>query len=71
VSNHMYHLALDELAYGRYIPLATHLDEVAQVTREDLVELARRFFTPEGWTVAAVGPGASAPAVLEAAAGLR
>jgi len=71
VSNHMYHLALDELAYGRYIPLATHLDEVARVTREDLVELARRFFTPEGWTVAAVGPAANEAAVLEAAAGLR
>ena len=66
VSNHMYHLALDELAYGRYIPLATHLDEVARVTREDLADLAGRFFTPAGWTVAAVGPGSSGFAVAEA-----
>lgn len=70
VSNHMYHLALDELSYGRYIPLATHLDEVARVTRNDLIELARRFFTPDGWTVAAVGPGSAEAAVLEAAKGL-
>jgi predicted Zn-dependent peptidase len=70
VSNHMYHLALDELAYGRYIPLATHLDEVARVTREDLVELARRFFTPTGWTLAAVGPGSAEDGVKAAAASL-
>ncbi len=67
VSNHMYHLALDELAYGRYIPLATHLDEVASVTRDQVMDLARRFFTPEGWTVAAVGPAKTEAAVLAAA----
>jgi predicted Zn-dependent peptidase len=55
----MYHLALDELAYGAYIPLATHLDEVAAVTREEVMDLAGRFFTPEGWTVAAVGPSSA------------
>jgi predicted Zn-dependent peptidase len=70
VSNHMYHLALDELAYGKYIPLATHLDEVAAVTREQIMDLAGRFFTPEGWTVAAVGPAKSEAAVLAAAKGL-
>jgi predicted Zn-dependent peptidase len=67
VSNHMYHLALDELAYGRYIPLATHLDEVARVERDDLMDLARRFFTPNGWSVSAVGPGSAEKGVLAAA----
>jgi predicted Zn-dependent peptidase len=70
VSNHMYHLALDELSYGRYIPLATHLDEVARVTRADLIELAERFFTPDGWTVAAVGPEKTRDEVLAAARSL-
>ena len=70
VSNHMYHLALDELAYGRFIPLATHLDEVARVTRVDLMDLARRFFTPDHWALAAVGPEASRTAVLAAAEAL-
>ena len=70
VSNHMYHLALDELAYGHYIPLATHLDEVARVTRDDLMELARRFFTPTGWTLSAVGPGSAEKGVLDAASSL-
>jgi len=70
VSNHMYHLALDELAYGKYIPLATHLDEVAGVTREQVMELARRFFTPEGWTVAAVGPTSAEKFVRDGARAL-
>ena len=67
VSNHMYHLALDELAYGRYVPLSTHLEEVARVTRADAIELARRFFAPGGWTLAAVGPASAEQAVLAAA----
>ena len=70
VSNHMYHLAMDELAYGRYIPLATHLDEVARVGRDDLVDLAQRFFPATGWTVAAVGPGSAEKGVLDAASSL-
>ena len=67
VSNHMYHLALDELAYGAFIPLATHLEEVASVTREQVTDLARRYFTPEGWTVAAVGPSSSEKFVRDGA----
>jgi len=67
VSNHMMHLALDELSYGHYVPLATHLVEIEKVTRADVVDLARRFFAPTGWTVAAIGPGANEAPVREAA----
>ncbi len=58
VSNHMYHLALDELYYGEYVPLERHLDEVARVTKAEVIELAARYFPPDGWTLAAVGPKA-------------
>ena len=70
VSNHMYHVALDELSYGRYISLESHLAEVAAVTREQIVDLARRYFAPEGWTLAAVGPAKAEKDVLAGAAAL-
>ncbi len=56
VSNHMAHLALDELAYGRYVPLDEHLDAVDEVTGSEVMDLARQYYSPEGWTLAAVGP---------------
>ncbi len=56
VSNHMYHQALDEMYYGEYVPVERHLDEVARVTRTEVIELARQHFPPDGWTLAAVGP---------------
>jgi predicted Zn-dependent peptidase len=56
VSNHMVHLALDEMAHGRYVPLEEHLASVEAVTGEEVLQLARRFFRPDGWTLAAVGP---------------
>jgi predicted Zn-dependent peptidase len=56
VSNHMAHLALDEIAYGRYIPLDEHLEAVDAVTGSEVMDLARQFYAPEGWTLAAVGP---------------
>ena len=59
VSNHMAHLALDEIAYGRYLPLDEHLDAVDAVTGSEVMDLARRFYSPDGWTLAAVGPESS------------
>ncbi|MEO6463776.1 MAG: pitrilysin family protein, partial [Candidatus Eisenbacteria bacterium] len=56
VSNHMAHLALDEIAYGRYVPLDEHLDAVDAVTGSEVMDLAREYYSPEGWTLAAVGP---------------
>lgn len=56
VSNHMAHLALDEIAYGRYVPLDEHLAAVEAVTGSEVMDLARRFYAPDGWTLAAVGP---------------
>lgn len=60
VSNHMAHLALDEIAYGRYIPLDEHLDAVDAVTGSEVMDLARQYYSPEGWTLAAVGPESGA-----------
>ena len=56
VSNHMAHLALDELAYGDYVPVAEHLASLEKVTGEEILQLARKYFTADGWTLAAVGP---------------
>jgi len=70
VSNHMMHLALDELAYGRYVPLATHLEEIEKVTRAEVVELATRFFAPTGWTITAIGPASAEESVRKASARL-
>ena len=70
VSNHMMHLALDELAYERFIPLEQHLAEIERVTRAHVVELATQFFAPTGWTVAAIGPASAEASVRVAAAGL-
>jgi predicted Zn-dependent peptidase len=56
VSNHMAHLALDELAYEEYVPVDEHLALLEKVTGEEVLQLARRYFTPDGWTLAAVGP---------------
>ena len=60
VSNHMAHQALDEIAYGRYIPLEEHLDAVDAVTGGEVMDLARSYYAPEGWTLAAVGPESGA-----------
>jgi predicted Zn-dependent peptidase len=70
VSNHMYHLALDELCYGRFVSLESHLADVAAVTREDVIESARAWMGPAGWSVAAVGPKKAEGAVREAARAL-
>ena len=70
VSNHMMHLALDELSYGHYVPLSSHLVAIEKVTREEVLELAQRLFTPTGWTVAAIGPATAEAAVRAAAENL-
>jgi predicted Zn-dependent peptidase len=56
VSNHMTHLAMDEIYYGRAWPLETHLERVARVSADDIMALAREFLAPEGYTLAALGP---------------
>jgi predicted Zn-dependent peptidase len=58
VSNHMTHLAMDEIYYGRHWPLDVHLERVARVTRDEVMALAHEFFDPAGFTLAAVGPEA-------------
>jgi predicted Zn-dependent peptidase len=44
---------------------ANHLEQIANVTREDLQELARRHFRPEQMGIVAVGPGQQLRAQLE------
>jgi len=56
VSNHMTHLAMDEIYYGRAWPLEAHLERVARVGADDVMALAREFLTPGGFTLAALGP---------------
>jgi len=70
VSNHMYHLALDELCYGRFVSLESHLADIAAVTRADVIESARAWMGPAGWSIAAVGPKKAEGAVREAAQAL-
>jgi len=56
VTNHMTHLAMDELYHGRHIPLDDHLDRVAAVTTKEVTDLAQEYLRPESYTLAAVGP---------------
>jgi predicted Zn-dependent peptidase len=56
VSNHMTHLAMDEIYYGRHWPLDAHLARVARVDRDAVMELAREFLRPETFTLVALGP---------------
>ncbi len=70
VSNHMYHLALDELCYGAFVPLERHLTDVAAVTRDEVIAAARTWMGPTGWSIAAVGPKKSEGTVRDAAQAL-
>ena len=56
VSNHMTHLAMDEIYYGDFVSVDHHLDQVARVTRDDVMDLAREFLRPDGFTLVALGP---------------
>jgi predicted Zn-dependent peptidase len=56
VSNHMTHMAMDEIYYGEYIPVDGHLEEVARVTRDDVIAAAREFMRPESFSLVALGP---------------
>ena len=56
VTNHMTHLAMDELYHGHHVPLDDHLERVAAVTTAEVTELAQEFLRPESYTLAAVGP---------------
>jgi predicted Zn-dependent peptidase len=56
VTNHMTHLAMDELYHGHHIPLDDHLEKVAAVTTREVTDLAQEYLRPESYTLAAVAP---------------
>jgi predicted Zn-dependent peptidase len=61
VSSHMVHLAHEEIHRGAYSSPDEHLARVLAVTRDQVVELARRLLPPGGFALSAVGPSAGAP----------
>ncbi len=66
VSQHMTHLAVDEIYHGRTIPLDERLDRIDRVTREDVLRMADQFLRPEQFTVAGLGPAESEAALAAA-----
>jgi len=61
VSNRMYHAAYEEL-YGReYMSPEQQVARVDAVKRDEVVDVARRFFRPEWFAVSALGPGLERP----------
>ena len=56
VSNRMVRLAHDELYRGAYTPPDEELERILAVTREEVVELARRLLPPGRFALSAIGP---------------
>ena len=61
VSNRMSHLALEEIYRGRYVSPDDQVERVMAVTRDQVVEVTRRFLVPERFTLAALGPAPAGP----------
>ena len=56
VSQHMTHLAVDEIYHGRYVSVDERLERIARVSQDDVMRLADEFLVPETFTLAALGP---------------
>jgi predicted Zn-dependent peptidase len=61
VSSRMYHVARQELYLGRYTPPEEQVERILAVTPEQVHEAFRRFARPEGFSLAALGPGEGDP----------
>ena len=56
VSSRMYHLAHEEIYRGAYTPPEELLERILGVTRDQVVEMARRVLPPERFALSALGP---------------
>ena len=56
VSQHMTHLAMDEIYHGRYVPIDERLERIARVSESDVMRVAETLLVPESFTLAALGP---------------
>jgi predicted Zn-dependent peptidase len=56
VSQHMTHLAVDEICHGRVIPLEERLERIARVGPEDMARLSAEYLVPGRFTLAGYGP---------------
>jgi predicted Zn-dependent peptidase len=56
VSSRMYHIAHEEIYRGSYTPPEEQVASVLAVTRDQVVEAARRFLRPERFVLTALGP---------------
>jgi predicted Zn-dependent peptidase len=56
VSGHMYHLAHEEMYAEHYSTQEDQVARVEAVTVEDVVNAARTFLPPEGFSLTALGP---------------
>jgi predicted Zn-dependent peptidase len=61
VSSRMAHLAHEELYRGAYASPDEQLERVLAVTRDQVVDLARRLLPPGGFALSAVGPAIGGP----------
>jgi len=56
VPSRMFHLAHEEIYRGTYTPPDELVRRILEVTREQVIEAARRYLAPERFTVVALGP---------------
>jgi predicted Zn-dependent peptidase len=56
VSSRLYHLAHEELYRGGYTPTEEQVARVLAVTRDQVVDVARRFLRPDRFALTALGP---------------
>src|SRR5262245_29151156 len=61
LSAHMIQLASEEIYRARYSPLDEHLGRVLSVTRDQVVDAARRFLDPTRFALTALGPAHGGP----------
>jgi len=61
VSSRMVHVAHEEIYRGTYTPPDEELERVLAVTRDQVVELARRLLVPGRFALSAIGPATGPP----------
>jgi predicted Zn-dependent peptidase len=61
ISARMFQLASEEIYRGGYAPLEEQVGRVMQVTRDQVVEAARRYLRPSGFALTALGPAPGGP----------
>lgn len=60
VDSQMVRLAQNEIHYGRYVPLGEIVDQIDQVTPDEVLELAGHVFQPDRLALTVLGPGPDA-----------